>query len=281
MTSNFHTSPLISAEELSKIMHQPHVKIYDVRGKWGGDPSEAFKAYTISHIEGATFLDWNTHFVTPDTPINLAPVANEQVANQSFEVLGISEGDLVVLYDDYYHMLAGRMWWAMRFCGFSNIKILNGGWKNWQAHNLPVSSTPPMMSKGTFRAKAVPQLRTSLSKLIEIKDQINLIDARGSKGYQGSTENDRSGHIPGAINIPYSEVLDAISGLFKSESELRALFEDKLSNFPETQVVSSCGAGYAGTVVLLALQSIGIEAPLFDDSFSVWKMDESRPIEKG
>jgi len=187
----------------------------------------------------------------------------------------------VVLYDDYHHMLAGRMWWAMRFHGFTNVKILNGGWKHWQSQGHPVSSMLPMVSKGAFRAKSNPELRTSLEELIEIKDHINLIDARGAKGYQGRVDDPRSGHIPGAINIPYSEMLDAASGLFKPREALLKIFQEKLPNLATTDTVSSCGAGYSGTVVLLALQQIGMEVPLFDGSFSVWKMDESRPVAKG
>jgi len=81
MSNNSIESPLISAEELVNLMPQPQVKIFDVRGRWNGDPAEASKAYTQSHIEGAVFLDWTSYFVEPDTLLNLASVANEAVAN--------------------------------------------------------------------------------------------------------------------------------------------------------------------------------------------------------
>ena len=69
--------------------------------------------------------------------------------------------------------------------------------------------------------------------------------------------------------------------LFKDDAAREILFNTRLSNFRSSPIVSSCGSGYAGTVILIALHKIGIEAPLFDESFSVWKMDERRPVEKG
>ena len=273
--------PIIEAEELVKIMHQSNVKIFDVRGKWNGNPIEARSAYDDLHIEGAVFLDWTRRFVEADTPLHLAAVADQTIANQSFEELGISVDDTVVLYDDYRHMLAGRVWWSLRYYGFPKVKVLNGGWKYWKQKQLPVTSEVPVRSKGDFKVNYNKSLRTSMTELIKAKNDVNLIDARGAKGYNGKAEDPRTGHIPGAINIPYTDVLDTETGLFKSEAELRKIFEEKLPDFNHKKVISSCGAGYSGTVILQALMLTGEEAPLFDDSFSVWKLDDSRPVEQG
>ena len=66
-----------------------------------------------------------------DVALALASVADEAGAAQAFRALGIDGGDLVVLYDDYRHMLAGRIWWAMRLWGFAEVRVLNGGWGYW------------------------------------------------------------------------------------------------------------------------------------------------------
>lgn len=273
-------SPLISAKELTEILHLPNIKVFDVRGKWNGDPKDAKKDYNHSHIDGAIFLDWTTHFLEQNTPITLASVTDEKAADASFKTLGISKEDTVILYDDYHHMLAGRVGWAMRYLGFSNVKILNGGWKYWQSQNLPTSDQTPITTIGSFQSKKQFDLRISLPKLIETKDDITLIDGRGTKGYLGSKEDPRSGHIPGAINIPYSTLLDLDTGLFKVTDELHKTFQTAIPSYKNTQMVSSCGSGYAGTVILTALQILGIDAPLFDNSFSVWRLDNSLAVEQ-
>ena len=281
MTSGFESSPLISVEELVEEMDRQDIKIFDVRGSWGGDPEKARAEYTHSHIPGAVLIDWTSQFIKPGVPIHLAPVASKEDARRCFEELGIRDGDTVILYDDYHHMLAGRIWWAMRYWGFSKVKVLNGGWRQWCARGFAVSSEPVEVSQGSFEPVRHETLRVSLASLIETKDGINLVDSRGPIGFKGNDEDTRSGHIPGALNIPYSDVLDSETGLFKSAAELEALFHAELPDFRTTPIVSSCGAGYAGTVTLLALAIIGVDAPLFDGSFSVWKANEHLPIEKG
>ncbi|WP_299404834.1 sulfurtransferase [Acaryochloris sp. IP29b_bin.148] len=274
-------SPLISADQCLNLIHEPAVKIFDVRGKWGSSSTEASADYRKGHIPGAVFLDWRAHFLELDRPTHLAPVASQKYANMSFQILGISSEDLVILYDDYHHMLASRIWWAMRYWGFTNVKILNGGWEDWCRKRLPYSSAHKYPPHGNFKATEQSYLRVSLETLLKTKDESNLIDARGMQSHRGNTDDDRSGHIPEAINIPFREVLNEETGYFKESFELEALFSQKLPDFRNSPIISSCGSGYAGTIILVALYEIGIEAPLFDDSFSVWKLNESLPVEKG
>ena len=201
-------SPLISANELAKIINLPNVKIFDVRGKWNGDPKEAQREYSNSHIDGATFLDWTKDFLEQGVAINFASICDKESANSAFNELGVSKNDTVILYDDYHHMLAGRIWWSMRYHGFKNIKILNGGYQGWINQNLPTSSITPQITKGNFKSTTNAHLRIDTSLLIKTKNEIHLIDGRGSKNYNGFEDKPRSGHIPGAINIPYSSLID-------------------------------------------------------------------------
>ncbi len=288
MSLKSNASPFISIDQLQQELDNPNVKIFDVRGKWNGSVSDAFNEYSQGHIKGAVFLDWMHHFLEPDISINLAPVASKENAQCSFDALGISADDPVVLYDDYNHMLAGRIWWAMRYWGFDNVKVLNGGWKKWQAEDLPLAKTEEASTaidapclKAIFSvSEPKSALRVSLDEIINLKDSHCLIDARGPINYGGKPDDPRTGHIPGAINISFREVLDEATGLFKSDSALKEIFSSQINDFQNASIISSCGSGYAGTIILLALYQIGIEAPLFDDSFAVWKMDEERLVEQ-
>jgi len=274
--------PLISAEDLAAHLDRSEVKIFDVRGRWGGDPKEALESYQQGHIPGAVFLDWTTSFLKPDMPLALAPIGDAEDAQRAFEALGICAGDHVVLYDDYHGMLAGRLWWSLRFWGFSEVKILDGGWRAWCDQGLAVSSEAVVMpEKGTFRPQKDASLRIDLENLIATKETVTLVDARGAANFQGSAEDPRSGHIPGSINIPFQEMLDPDTGRFKSPEALEALFQEHLPDFRTRPLVASCGAGYAATVTLVALSLIGVHSVLFDESFSVWGAHPDLPVAQG
>lgn len=280
MADHHASSPLISAEQLQNTLNEVNVKVFDVRGQWGDSRADAFAAYEQSHIPGAVFLDATVHFIEPDVPRNLAPVASKENAAAAFQDLGITKDDMVILYDDYDHMFAARIRWAMQYRGFRNVKLLEGGWKNWLRKAFPTASGNIAAAKGAFTPGENEDLQISLQKLIKVKDDVQLIDARGAKNYDGNPDDERSGHIPGAVNIPFRDLLEPGSGLFKDRDALKNLFEEKLPALHEKPIVSSCGSGYAGSVTLIALELLGVSAPLFDDSFAIWKSDPTRLIEK-
>lgn len=276
-----NTSPLISALELQPLLNKKNVKVFDIRGNWGAPPVSNYDDYLKGHIPTAIYLDWTKYFLQQDLPIGLAPIASKKDAQKAFKELGISETDLVVLYDDYHHMLAGRIWWAMRYWGFSNVKVLNGGWQYWIAEDFPTTTTIGYVEEGRFLVSERSDLSVGLEHIKNRADNVSLIDARGPVNYGGDPSKSDTGHIPGAINIPYFSVLDDVSGLFKNEVSIRAIFNKKISNIDRAKLISSCGSGYAGTVILIALKVLGIDAALFDGSFSVWKESGNLAIEQG
>ena len=84
---------------------------FDVRGTWSTPARALPEEYDTAHIPGAVFLDWTQHFLEPGVAVGLASVSERTGAEAAFRDLGINEGDMVVLYDDYSHMFAGRLWW--------------------------------------------------------------------------------------------------------------------------------------------------------------------------
>ncbi len=274
------TSPLISAEELRTKLGDRSLKIFDVRGAWGVPPIVNFEAYAEAHIPGAVFLDWSRYFVDTDVPINLANVASRAQAQSAFERLGISKDDTLVLYDDYHHMLAARTWWSMRYWGFEDVLVLDGGWKRWTHLDYPITKDPGHGSKGDFNVEERADLSVSIDQVANRDASVCLIDGRGAIGYAGNAKEPRSGHIPGAVNVPFKDLLDEQTGMFKSKAELLDRFRQLNPDIERTAVISSCGAGYAGSIILLGLSVVGIDAPLFDGSFSAWKQDSARLVEQ-
>lgn len=274
------SSPLISAERLECLLGDPSLKLFDVRGTWSTPARALPEEYAASHIPGAAFLDWTRHFIEQDVAPGLARVADKAGARQAFRELGINEGDLVVLYDDYHHMQAGRMWWAMRLWGFEHVRVLNGGWRNWSARNMPASKETPQTTPGTFEPRHHGELLVDLDAFLQTRNQHCVIDARGAENYAGKPDDPRTGHIPDTLNVPYRAVLDQDTGLFLGPETLSQVFDDLAPQWRETPIITSCGSGYAATVILLALTELERSAALFDGSFAVWKQDPDRPIER-
>ncbi len=274
-------SPLISAGELAGMLGRSDVKIFDVRGTWSTPARALTGDYEAEHIQGAAFLDWTKHFIEQGVALGLASVSDEAGARFAFEALGIDDGDLVVLYDGYSHMQAGRIWLAMRHWGFDNLRMLNGGWTYWKSQDLPVTNEVPELRKGTFEPKMQDGLKIDLDIFLDTYEQACLIDARGLAGYAGKPDDPRTGHIPGALSVPFSTVLDPDTGLFLDSDHIAHLLDDMVPQWRDKPIIVSCGSGYAATVILMALSSLDKPAKLFDGSFAAWKQDPARPIEQG
>lgn len=269
-------SPLVSINQSEQLIGTQGVKIFDVRGTWKIPARALPEEYAEGHIPGAVFLDWTKQFVEPEKPIGLASVADQDGAKNAFDALGIHEGDLVILYDNYHHMQAGRIWWAMRYWGFANVRVLNGGWARWSALGKPVSTDIPEVTKGNFAPKRQDEWRISLEDFSDTHAAHCLIDARGPISFAGTPGDPATGHISDAINIPYSELIDSETGCFLESSALAVIFDEYAPGWRDTPIITTCGSGYAATVTLLALTELGFEARLFDGSFSAWKQDPNR-----
>ena len=273
-------SPLMSADQLNQLIGAPDVKIFDVRGTWSTPARALPEEYEAGHIEGAAFLDWTKYFNEQDVPIGQASIVDEVGASRAFKNLGIDRGDLVVLYDDYSHMQAGRIWLAMRHWGFTDVRILNGGWKYWSAQNYPVSTDVPLSKEGTFKPTLQRGLKLDIDDFLKTHEESCVIDARGAISYAGNPDDPRTGHVPGSLNIPFSSLLDPDTGLFLDKETISSLLDEKAEEWRSKPIIVSCGSGYAATVILLGLAELGWSATLFDGSFAIWKQDPDRPIEQ-
>lgn len=273
--------PLISGDALREIMDRRDVKIFDVRGTWKTPARALHNDYLEEHIPGAAFLDWTSDFLEQNVAVGLASVSGIEDARKSFRSLGIDKGDLVILYDDYQHMFAGRIWWALRYWGFDNVQVLDGGWSQWKDRGHPISTNVPQTQEGSFQPERRPDLRIDLSEFLDRKNSACVIDGRGAEGYAGKADDLRTGHIPGAVNIPYNAVLDKETGCFLEPDAIQSVFDNALGDWQTADIISSCGSGYAGTVLMLAFSMLGTATCLYDGSFAEWKQDAARPVEQG
>lgn len=285
------TSPLISVSSLARLLVDPTtttastLKILDARGQWKEPAGPLYDDYKSSHIPNAIFCDWTKDFLEQGrSRLGLANVSDKAHTKASIDRLGIQRDDHVVVYDAYNHMISARIWWALKVWGFENVQVLDGGWDAWVGGegNLPTSTEIPTIVPGSnFEPTWQASLETPLEEVIRTKDEndVLLMDCRKEAGYKGNRDDIKSGHIPGAVNVPWTEFLTD-SGTFKPAEQVLETLQNRVPDHQNNKMISSCGSGYCGAIVLLALNVAGIDVSLFDGSIAAWKERGDRPLEQ-
>jgi len=232
--------------------------------------------YANAHIEGAAFFDIDA-IADKNTPLpHMLPKADEFAA--AMKKLGISSDTHVVAYDSMGIFGAARAWWMLRAMGHTNVSVLDGGLVKWLAEGRPTSTALPQLNI-TANYTATPR-----PALVKCKDSLSaqLLDARSSGRFAGSEPEPwpgrRSGHIPGAINIPFGELLAADKTMLPPAA-LRARFAAAGVDFTQA-TTCMCGSGVSACVLALALFMAGQEeAAVYDGSWAEWGLPGGGALE--
>jgi thiosulfate/3-mercaptopyruvate sulfurtransferase len=282
---------VVSTEWLSAHLQERDVRVVDVRGKVlppGSSPRYLPKRaeYQVGHIPGAVFVDWTRDIVDLDDPVPVQ-IARPDAFASALGALGVGDGTAVVAYDDYDHAFAGRLAWALRYYGHDAVRVLEGGWTRWLEEGRPTTPDTPSRQPARLTARARPELRRTADQVERslLDPEVLLIDARPPDQYAGTVSAAaRSGHIPGARNVPYARLVDPSSGRFLPESELARVFSEAgidVAKLPR-EVVVYCNGGVTCSVPLSALRLLGREqVALFDGSWNEWGNDARRPVRSG
>ncbi len=285
--------PLVSTAWLAARLGAPGLRVVDVRGKVlppGNEPRYLPKReeYEASHLPGAVFVDWTRDIVDLADPVP-AQIARPGDFARAMGERGIGDDTAVVAYDDYDHIFAGRLAWALRYYGHDAVRVLDGGWARWTAEGRATSheSEATRVAPATFSARARPSLRRTADQVAAAlgKSETLLIDARPADQYTGAkSAAARGGHIPGAVNVPYARLVDAKTGTFLPRDELARVFAAAgvdVARLP-AEVVVYCNGGVSCTVPMHALQLLGREdVAVYDGSWNEWGNDASRPARAG
>ena len=201
--------------------------------------------------------------------------------------LGFQNNMQAVVYDRNGANYCGRLWWILKWLGHDAVAVLNGGLQAWQAAGGAVESGPPAVkSTPSIQFELKPALREWMSTS-QLAPQVGhsdltLIDARSVVRFRGEMEpiDPVAGHIPGALNRPFAENLDA-NGFFKSAEVLRAEFEKLLAGRNPETVVHYCGSGVSTLPNLLAMELAGLGVTrLYPGSWSEWCNTPDLPCAK-
>ena len=276
-------SNLISAETLHAMLGEPELRVIDTRFDLT-DPAAGLEAYKREHLPGALYLDLNLDLSSaPAEHGGRHPLPDMQEFADKLGRLGVSNSSQIVVYDDQAGVFAGRLWWLLRYAGHDAVRVLDGGFSAWVEAGFDTTDVMPEYEAGVFTAELRPELVVDAEHVARNLDNPNvlLLDARGEERYRGETEpmDPKAGHIPGAINMPYTGNLEGKT--FKSPDALKEQVEDlELSQAEE--VIVYCGSGVSAAHDLIALEEAGIKnAKLYVGSWSDWSSYPDNPVATG
>ena len=258
---------LVSTDWLEKNIGDPKVKVLEV----SVDPG----VFERGHIQGAANLVWHTDLVDPVR----RDIASKDALQAALRKAGVSSGDTVILYGDNNNWFAAWGAWVFDVYQVPNVKLLDGGRKKWEAEKRPLTPLANTAKAGNITLRAAnPKLRARLPDVVaaaEKKSPAQLVDIRSADEYSGKVIAPpgvaelavRAGHVPGAVNVPWSQAV-AADGTFKSVEELKKLY-GAVGIDGSKPVITYCRIGERSSHTWFALSKLlGYEVRNYDGSWT-------------
>ena len=278
------SDPLVSTAWLAERLGSADVRVVDATWFMPGEGRTGRQAYDEGHIPGAVFFDIDgISDLSTDLPHMLPPA---DAFAEAAGGLGLRRDLTLVVYDGQGIFSAPRVWWTLRTMGFPEVFVLDGGLLKWRAEGRPLETGTPAPTASTIEPAFDPSLVRDLEQVrrtLEIHDA-QVIDARAAARFRGEAPEPRaglrSGHMPGARNVPWNGLINA-DGTMKSAGELRAAFEGVGVDL-DNPIVTTCGSGVSAALLALALARLGREdVAVYDGSWTEWGGRADTPVATG
>ena len=274
--------PLVSTAWLADHLTDPDLVVFDTTKYLPNEPRDGLTEFALAHIPGARFFDIDA-IADADTELpHMVPTAG--LFARKLGELGVSNGSMVVFYDQKGLASAARGWWMMGLFGHDRAAVLDGGLPKWRAEGRATDAGPPAAANpASFRPDWRPTKVRGIGDMLAntASRQELVLDARAAGRFTGAVPEPRagmrSGHIPGSANLPYTELLAADQTLLPPEA-LRARLAAAGVN-GSRPVVTSCGSGVTATILTLAMVLAGLPAgAVYDGSWTEWGGRADTPI---
>lgn len=272
---------LVDAATLAAHLDDPAWLVVDVRHQLA-DTAHGERAYAAGHVPGAVFLHCDRDLSGPLTGANgRHPLPDPLWLARRLGEIGVGENTQVVVYDDAQGMIAGRLWWLLRWLGHERVALLDGGWQAWLAAGGVVTEVVPTLIPAAFLPRPQDMTVDAAYVLERLETpHMHLVDARGPDRFRGENEtmDPVGGHIPGAVNRCFKDNLQA-DGRLKPAAQLRGEWLALLAGVQPDQVVHQCGSGVSACLNLLAMEIADLPGSrLYPGSWSEWCADRGRPV---
>lgn len=271
-------SPIIQPSELLALDPKNYILI---------DASAGSKPrYDESHLADALYVDLNTDLANiGDFAIGgRHPLPSPEQFGILLGNLGIDENSHIIIYDDKNGSnAAARFWWMLRAIGHEKVQVLNGGFQAAVKGEFPVDNL--MLKAESKKPYPIKNWQLPIVAIDEIEvasktGNQTIIDVRDANRYAGLTEpiDLIAGHIPGAINFPFTKSLDE-NGFFFNPKVLKKVLEMELENLNLEDTIVHCGSGVTACHLLLAMDYAGLAMPkLYVGSWSEWSRNNKEMV---
>jgi len=280
-----HYTTLIDAATLGRQLDRSDLVLFDCRFDLG-NVHWGETEYAAAHLPGALYLHLDRDLSGPITPASgRHPLPEPGAFAQRMAALGVGAGSQVIAYDQGNGAHAARLWWLLRWIGFREVAVLDGGMAAWRAAGMPLETEVRKPLPRALPVALNDDAWVSSERVNELRVQPRtlVVDARGAERFAGRNEtiDPVAGHVPGARNHPFPTNLGP-DGKFLSAAELRRRWQTLLGSQPPSAVIAMCGSGVTACHNLLALEHAGLPGGrLYAGSWSEWIRDPNRPIATG
>ncbi|BBY26171.1 sulfurtransferase [Mycolicibacterium sediminis] len=274
MTSN-RADVLITAADLRALLADGAATVLDVR--WQLARPDGRADYETGHVPGAVYVSLDDDLTDHDVPgRGRHPLPSGAAVQAAARRSGIRSDVPVVVYDDWNRAGSARAWWVLTAAGIPAVRILDGGLAAWRAAGGEIETGSGSAERGDvtvghddLHAGALPTITAD-----DAATTGGLVDARAPERFRGEVEpiDPVAGHVPGAVNVPSTSVLDE-DGTFLPDGDLRAMLAAANAAY--------CGSGVTASVVVAASAAIGRPLALFPGSWSQWCAEPDRPVATG